>query len=125
MRDINPGSDWKVVAYTFGTVLMVALAFVLMACGSGEPAQQEAPAGRATLIVTSMSPLAVSGRGFESGERVAVSTGARRKTVVATSSGRFVVRFVGLRCAGATIVAVGSKGSRATTRPPKVLCVEP
>jgi hypothetical protein len=110
VRDINPGSDWKVVAYTFGTVLMVALAFVLMACGSGEPAQQEASAGRVTLIVTSMSPLAVSGRGFESGERVAVSTGAR---------------FVGLGCAGATIVAVGSKGSRATTRPPKVLCVEP
>jgi hypothetical protein len=107
---------------------MLAVAFLLIACGSGEPSQQsqrEAPAGRATLTVMSVSPLAVSGRGFKSGERVVVSTSTRRKSVTATSAGRFVVRFAGLRCAGMTIVAVGSQGSRATTRPPKVLCVEP
>jgi hypothetical protein len=115
----------KCVAYTSGTVLTIALTVLLIACGSGEPAQREAPAGRATLTVMSVSPLAVSGRGFKSGERVVVSTGTRRKTVVATAAGRFVARFAGLRCAGATIVAVGSRGSRATTRPPKVLCVEP
>jgi hypothetical protein len=45
--------------------------------------------------------------------------------VTANASGRFVVRFASVKCAATAIVAVGSKGSRATTRPPKILCVEP
>ncbi|MGH3084983.1 MAG: hypothetical protein ACRDNP_13205, partial [Gaiellaceae bacterium] len=65
------------------------------------------------------------GRGFNSSERVVVSTGTKRKSVTANSLGPFEVRFAGLKCAGATIRAVGSKGSRAATRPPRILCVEP
>ena len=106
-------------------MFLIGLAVLLIACGSGEPSQRQGGAGRATLTVMSMNPLAVSGRGFKSSERVTVSTGTRRKSVTATSTGRFLVRFSGLKCAGTTIVAVGSKGSRATTRPPKVLCIEP
>jgi hypothetical protein len=109
----------------FRAVFFLALASLLIACGGGEPSQREAPVGRATLTVMSVSPLAVSGRGFKASERVVVSTGAARTSVTANSAGRFVVRFPRLRCAGATIRAIGSKGSRATTRPPKVLCIEP
>jgi hypothetical protein len=80
---------------------------------------------RPTLTITSMHPLEVIGRGFKPSERVVVSTATKRKTVTANSAGRFDVRFAGLKCAGATIVAVGSKGSRAATRPPRILCIEP
>jgi hypothetical protein len=108
--------------------MLIGLLVVLITFGLGGAAQEEraAPATtRATLTVMDMSPLAISGRGFKSGERVAVSTGTARKSVTASASGRFVVRFGTVRCAATTIVAVGSKGSRATTKPPKILCVEP
>jgi hypothetical protein len=104
-------------------LLVVLITFSL---GGAAQAEKAAPAAtRATLTVMDMRPLAISGRGFRSGERVVVSTGTARKSVTASASGRFVVRFASLRCAGTTIVAVGSKGSRARTNPPKILCVEP
>jgi len=111
-------------------MFLIGLLFLLITLGLGGAALEgdaaaTKPAARATLTITSMHPLEVIGRGFKPSERVVVSTGSKRKSVTATSGGRFEVRFAGLRCAGATIVAVGSKGSRAATRPPRVLCVEP
>jgi hypothetical protein len=109
-------------------MLLIGLVIALIAFGFGDVrGQQSSPtgSGKATLTVMGMSPLGVSGRGFQPGERVVVSTGAARRSVTANAAGRFVVRFPALRCAGAPIRAVGSKGSRAVTRPPKVLCVEP
>lgn len=108
--------------------MLIGLLVVLITFGLEGAAQEEkvAPLGtRATLTVMDMHPLEISGRGFKSGERVVVSTATSRKSVTANASGRFVVRFTSLKCAATTIVAVGSKGSRATTRPPKILCVEP
>jgi hypothetical protein len=64
---------------------------------------------RPTLTITSMHPLEVVGRGFNASERVVVSTGTKRKSVTANSLGRFEVRFVGLKCAAATIRAVGPR----------------
>jgi hypothetical protein len=76
--------------------------------------------------VTRISPLTVSGRGFKSGERVTVSiNGAGRRQVVATRAGAFSVRMGGGRCNGGTIVAVGSKGSRAAANFSQLLCVAP
>jgi hypothetical protein len=111
-------------------VLLIGLLLVLIALGLGGAAQGEDLASttspvRANLTITSMYPLEVSGRGFKPSERVIVSTGTKRKSVTAGLGGRFVVRFAALKCAGSTIVAVGSKGSRAATRPPRILCVEP
>lgn len=114
-------------------MLLIGL-LVLITVGLGGTTQGEkampakgspVAASRANLTVMSMQPLSISGRGFKSGERVRVSTGTGRKSVTASSTGRFLVRFAAARCAAGAIVAVGSKGSRAVTRPPKVLCVAP
>lgn len=108
--------------------MLIGLLVVLITFGLGGAAQEEkvAPVGtRATLTVMDMHPLTISGRGFKSGERVVVSTGTSRKSVTANASGRFVVRFASVKCAATAVVAIGSKGSRATTRPPKILCIEP
>jgi hypothetical protein len=81
---------------------------------------------RATLSVTRISPLTVSGRGFKSGERVTVSMNAMRKKVIATRTGTFNLRLGGTgRCNGATVAAVGSKGSRAVVNFSQLLCVSP
>jgi hypothetical protein len=111
-------------------VLLVGVLVVRLTLGLSGAAQEEdvasaTPRAQATLTITSMYPLEVIGRAFEPSERAVVSTGARRKSVTANSAGRFVVTFAGLRCAGTRIVAVGSKGSRAATRPAKILCVAP
>lgn len=111
-------------------MLLIGLLLLLITVGVGGVALEDdvaatKPTARATLTISSMQPLEVIGRGFKPGERVVVSTGTKRKSVTANSRGRFVVRFAALRCAGGTIVAVGSKGSRASTRPPRILCIEP
>jgi hypothetical protein len=81
---------------------------------------------RPNLSVTRISPLTVSGRGFKNGERVTVSlNGTGRRQVVATRTGTFSVRMGGGRCNGGTIVAVGSKGSRAAANFSQLLCVAP
>jgi hypothetical protein len=110
-------------------VLLICLLFVLMTVTlSGAAQANEAPAtaaARPSLTIMDLQPLTVSGRGFKANERVVVSTATSRKATTASSTGRFVVRFTRVTCAAHAIVAVGSKGSRATTRPPRILCVEP
>jgi hypothetical protein len=113
-------------------VFRIGLVVVLISVGLAGSAQAGAPtaptmssAGRATLKITDVHPLSISGRGFKARERVVVSTSGRRKTVMTSSAGRFAVSFAGIRCAAGAIRAVGSKGSRATTTPPKIVCVAP
>jgi hypothetical protein len=84
-----------------------------------------APAGRASLAITSLEPLTVTGRGFKAGEQVTVRFESRRKVTTATGAGRLVVRFAAVYCTGGTIVAVGSKGSRAVANYSRLLCVAP
>jgi hypothetical protein len=81
--------------------------------------------GRPTLVITNLEPLSVAGRGFKPGERVTVRFESRRKATTATRAGRFVVRFANTSCDGGTIVAIGSKGSRAVANFSPLLCVEP
>ncbi|MGH3080681.1 MAG: hypothetical protein ACRDNH_06035 [Gaiellaceae bacterium] len=109
-------------------MLLIGLVVALIAVGLGsQQTEQITPAvgGRATLTIMDLQPLAVSGRGFKPNERVVVTTASARKTVMANAAGRFVVRFAGLRCVAGSIRAAGSKGSRAVTQPPKILCVAP
>lgn len=107
-------------------MVLIGLVVALIAFGGPLEAQLSSVAtGTATLTVMDMQPLSVRGQGFKPNERVVVTTAGARKSVTASAAGRFVVRFARLRCAAAPIRAVGSKGSRAVTRPPKILCVEP
>jgi hypothetical protein len=122
-------------------VALVALvfAFPLLTFGGAEaePTPQAAPPtstplpksttsnGRASISLRSLRPLTIVGQGFKSGERVRVS-GAGTRTVVATRRGGFRLR-MGYRdpCASLTIVAVGSKGSRASLNFSQLLCAAP
>lgn len=106
--------------------MLIGLVVALIALATGPSGEMQASAAvTPTLTVMGTEPLGVSGRGFKASERVVVSTSGRRKSVTANAAGRFVVRFSGLRCALGPIRAVGSQGSRAVTRPLKILCVHP
>jgi hypothetical protein len=111
-------------------VFLLALVAVLLAPALlvAERAPTAAPAGtsaRASLTITNLEPLSVTGRGFKADERVTVRFELRRRATTATGAGRFVVRFANPGCSGGTIVAVGSKGSRAVANYSQLLCVEP
>jgi hypothetical protein len=100
---------------TAAVVLMLVLAL---------PAAAAQPR-RATLKLEAVAPIVVVGRGFDEGERVALTASAKgaRKLMqlVASRNGSFTARF-GLRlglCAPFTVRAVGLRGSRA------ILQVEP
>ncbi len=80
--------------------------------------------GRARLAMTSMQPLTVAGRGFKPGEMIRI-TGDVTKRVRASRAGIFTVRFpVAQRC-GLSIVAIGSRGSRAGLNFSQLLCAAP
>ncbi len=86
------------------------------------------PAGRARLIPVSLAPLTVKGSGFKSGETVTVrstdNTVKTLRTVKASAAGSFVVRLgtSADRCNGGTILATGSKGSKASLNFSQVVC---
>ncbi len=88
------------------------------------PTMRAPIAGRATLSIKSMRPVVVAGRGFRSGESVRVS-GIGTKRVRASSAGTFTVNLGGAtdRC-GFTLVAIGSRGSRASLNFSQLLCLE-
>jgi hypothetical protein len=119
----------------FLAILGVIIGLALFNGGGAAPGTSTGPVAsppksvnaRPALAVTRISPLTVTGRGFKSGERIALTlNGAHRKRVVATRAGRFNVRMGGAgRCNGGTIVAVGSKGSRAVANFSQLLCVSP
>jgi hypothetical protein len=113
-------------------LLLALLALVLypsFLTADGATSNGKAPpttaTGRASLVITNLEPLSVTGRGFKAGERVTVRFELRRKATTATGAGRFVVRFANPGCDGGTIIAVGSKGSRAVANFSQLLCVEP
>lgn len=82
--------------------------------------------GPATLSVTIMRPLTVTGRGFKRGEAVRVTAAGIVRRTRASRSGTFTVRFPGQTdgCAIGTVVAVGSRGSRAALNFSNILCVD-
>ena len=106
--------------------MALGLLVVVLTLSLGETSRPDESAGtRASLRVAGANPLVVQGRGFEPREQVKIKAGPRRASVVASTRGTFVIRLARLRCVAGPIVAVGSKGSRAVTRPPPILCVEP
>ena len=81
----------------------------------------------ARLRILQTPTLSLSGSRFLPGERVRVTVVSRTKhskRVTATRRGAFVVRFDFMpdRCLGATVVAVGNRGSRAQAKLPMPVC---
>lgn len=85
-----------------------------MALAVAAPALAAAP----TLRMIARNPLTVAGAGFKAGEKVVVTANRRgTRRAVATSAGRFRVRFAvtaGTSCEALSVRAVGSRGTRAT-----------
>jgi hypothetical protein len=92
-----------------------------------------APAAGATthasLNVSTTDPVTIVGAQFRPAENVRLmvtAAGERRtRTMVASATGTFRARFVGLEAPGrckVTAVAVGAKGSRASWMPRLMLC---
>jgi hypothetical protein len=81
-----------------------------------------------TLRLHSFAPLSVSGVHFLSGEQVRVALQSEMPHVMrvrATERGTFVAVFPRVtveRCDGFVVRAVGSKGSSAVLRPPRLMC---
>jgi hypothetical protein len=97
---------WRVVA---GGILVT----LALAAGTAGASRSGTPA----LTVVERSPVVIRGVGFGRRERVVVTVSAAlqraTKRTVATSQGRFVIRFDGMRlspCTGASIVATGARG---------------
>jgi hypothetical protein len=98
-----------------------AIALLLaLAVAGGLASPTTATSTRAALRLGDESPLAFAGSGFRPGEHVrVVAISGRRavRSVTAGSGGRFAVRFTGMNvnaCRGASAIAVGDRGSRAT-----------
>jgi hypothetical protein len=111
-------------------LLLVFAALTAAGCASAEGGSTAA-SRRASIAATATPPLAVRGTSFEPREHVTVTvraTGWSRKQVVAGSHGAFTVRFQSLdpsACAGLSITAVGSRGSRAYYKRSPGLCPRP
>jgi uncharacterized protein Veg len=107
-------------------VAVPALSALTLPAASATPA---GTTGRAALEIVQTSPLTVAGRGFKAKERVRVTANGGRKSVTAGRRGRFEVAFpTANTCNGVFVVAVGSKGSRASVTFAQfsdILCLEP
>lgn len=100
--------------------LVATLAVFLLLPAAASSGRGSTPA--TVLRIADVTPFVVRGSGFRPHERVRVvlKTKARRvKTVLATATGTFRVRFVGVSlraCVGYLVRATGNKGSRAYVR---------
>jgi hypothetical protein len=105
---------------------ILALPALTLPAASATPASTT---GRAAVEIVQISPLMVAGRGFKPKERIRVTANGRRKLVSADRRGRFDVAFPEANaCNGVFVVALGSKGSRASVTFAQfsdILCLEP
>jgi hypothetical protein len=110
------------------TILIVALSLGSLLVGSGT-ASGDRSGQSATLKLMRGTPLTLRGTNFASKERVRlVVVAAHDKTtkrLTANAGGTFVVRFPDIsvnRCKGFTALAIGARGSRASTTAPNAYC---
>lgn len=124
------------VLVAFAGIALVAVLTVSATMGAetlvpgGDSAEKQglptAASGKARLRPTGKG---MRGTGFVPGENVRVTVlealpGKVTRRVTADANGTFVVRLNAAvdRCNGYTVTAVGDKGSRASYRPPQLLC---
>jgi hypothetical protein len=111
-----------------------ALAAVALVAGCGHDPSPGArgatgtTASRPQIVPVQQQPLVVKGTGFQPGEKVALAAKglqSSRATARADGSGEFESTFHGLKnCDSVTVVAVGSKGSRAQFNLSQIACVD-
>jgi hypothetical protein len=116
---------------------LALLALVAGGCGHDPSAVSSAPtettaaettAARAQLSPVQSQPLEVKGTGFEPGEKVTLAAKGRQSSLAtarANGSGEFEATFRGLEnCDSVTVVAVGSRGSRAEFNLSQIACMD-
>jgi hypothetical protein len=114
-----------------------ALALVALVAGCGHdpsPGATDATgptgttAARPQITPVEQQPLVVEGTGFHRGEKVALTAKglqSSRATARADVSGEFEATFHGLKnCDSVTVVAAGSKGSRAQFNLSQIACAD-
>ena len=106
-------------------IVIVITLLVVVPAGAGSGSSLRA---KPALKLVSMQPLTVRGLRFDRTERVLVRVLAPKratKRVSATRAGTFVARFTSVsldRCSALMVVAVGSKGARASLKGPQPVC---
>jgi hypothetical protein len=110
-----------------GVKLGVVLTLVLV---SMTAAWAKAGVKQPTVTITSMSPAVVHGAGFVPQERVIVTVsakGSRTRTITASATGAFRIRFVGFSIPRCAVYGVRAKGNRGSFVSWKIvtMCAEP
>jgi hypothetical protein len=106
------------------SIVVVAAIVSLLPAGAGA----ESLAGKPALRLVSASPLTIRGLRFVPKERVRVivlEAGSATRRVSADAQGTFVASFQEAsvdRCSALSVLAVGSRGSRAALKRPGPLC---
>jgi hypothetical protein len=118
----------RIVAAIVGVGVLAALVVsaTLAITGSGGSTEQ---ARRGKLEQISGEPLTLRGRGFVAGEKVRVSASAsgakESRTAKANGAGSFTVAFSKIdACNGATVSAVGNKGTRTEFQLSQLVCLD-
>jgi hypothetical protein len=115
---------WRTKAVLAGLALVVvpaAIAVVVVHGSSGGSTER-----RAKILPVGMSPLRVKGTGFVPGERVRLKMDGGGRRVRVGSGGSFIATLSGVdACDSVTVIAVGSRGSRASFNLSQVACLQP
>ena len=111
-----------------GRLAVLAALGAAVSVASPSPGAGHAGAVRASLEIVSFEPLRVRGEGFRPGERARLTVRVDgRATVLRSRAGQrgvFVVRLAADGCiASIRVVAVGDRGTRASTALDHVRCV--
>jgi hypothetical protein len=120
---------WRTRAALAAVALVAAAAVIATVVGptSGSSSRRDKEVRRAQLAVLGQSPLVVRGSHFKARERVrlAVKGRAGRLTARAGAKGGFVAVFKNVYgCDSVTVVASGSRGSRASVNFSQYVCLE-
>ena len=102
-------------------------ATIALGCGTGTADGGPETPTKASLQVIRQAPVTIQGHGFRARESVRVSAAGRQWSSKAGARGSFVLTLSGANpCRIVRIVAVGSRGSRATLRIiPAGACAQP
>ena len=120
-----------VVALWPTSAALALVALVAGGCGhdpSARSSETATTASRAQISPVRQQPLVVEGTGFQPAEKVMLAAKGRQSSLAtarADGSGTFRATLHGLdNCDSLTVVAVGSKGSRAEFNLSQIACVD-
>jgi hypothetical protein len=120
---------WRTRAALAAVALVAAAAVIATVVGptSGSSSRRDKVVRRAQLAVLGQSPLVLRGSHFRARERVRLAVKGRTSRLIARAGakGGFLAVFKDvLGCDSVTVVATGSKGSRASLNFSQLVCLE-